>query len=107
MHLEVRRAEVVPPLRDAVGFVDHHRAQEVARAQRAERRLQRRRLQPLGSHVQQPRVGLVRLEIAQEGRLALLVHSARPELSAHIAVGQVDELVLGQREQRRQHDGHA
>jgi hypothetical protein len=23
-HLEVGRAEVVPPLRDAVGFVDHH-----------------------------------------------------------------------------------
>eukprot|EP00964_Phaeocystis_antarctica_P114737 scaffold78688_cov66-Phaeocystis_antarctica.AAC.4 len=106
-NLEVRRPKVVAPLRDAVGLVDDHCAHEAARAERAQRVLQRRRQQAFWRHVKQPCVWLVRFEVAQEGFLALSVHCARPELRADVAVVQVVQLVLGQREQRRQHDGHS
>ncbi len=93
---EVVGAEVVPPLRDAVGLVDH----EQAHARVAHRVEERPRREPLGRHVEQAQLAA---RGGGQGRAVLRARALRVDQTDPRAGhrGQALDLVLHERDQRR------
>jgi hypothetical protein len=99
--LNVFGPEIVPPLRHAVRFVDR----EQADARLFEQIEKTRRHEPLGRDIQQ-----IELAVAQRalGGRGLGAGQRRIQIGrAHADLVQRRDLVLHQRDQRRNHDAHA
>ncbi len=89
------------PLRHAVRLVDGEQREAGA----VEQLEAARREQPLGRHVQQ--VESARQQLAFDGAGGGGIERGVEELGTHAELGQCGDLVLHQRDQRRDHDGGA
>ncbi len=98
---QVVRPEVVAPLRDAVRLVDG----EERDARLVEQLEAARRAEPLGRHVQQ--VELAREQLALDGAGRRGIERRVQELGADAELRERGDLVLHQRDQRRDHHGRA
>jgi hypothetical protein len=97
--------EVVAPLAHAVGFVDREQAQGALLVQVIEQAQKARRVQPLGRDIQQRDGAGLQAQLHVLGGVP--VERGVQEGGRHAGLVERADLVVHQRDQRRDHDGHA